>query len=130
MLTLSHCRGRLLIQQVQDGFSQAELPDGCTRPARRGASGGAVTRKKAGRPGDRPSRAKQLKHALEKRSSRRFRRRRELELALTAKAWELDARSMIYGVLRRGGFVPTRMERTTRTSSATSEGGQRWSTWT
>lgn len=112
--------GRLLIvQQIQDGFSQAEV-------ARRMYLSRSTVSKwwrryqEEGLAGleDRPSRATQLKHALgEDVVAAICALRRELGAGPHRLAWELGmARSTIYGVLRRAGLsVLTRMERTTRT---------------
>lgn len=112
--------GRLLIiQQIDDGFSQAEV-------ARRMYLSRSTVSKwwrryqEEGLEGlnDRPSRARHLKHALgEEVIEAICALRRQLGAGPHRLAWELGlARSTIYGVLRRAGLsVLSHMERTTRT---------------
>lgn len=112
--------GRLLIiKQLEDGFSQAEVA------RRMYLSRSTVSKwwrryREEGLTGlaDRPSTAKRLKHALgEDVIEAICALRRELGAGPHRLAWELGmARSTIYGVLRRAGLsVLTHMERTTRT---------------
>lgn len=112
--------GRLLIiRQLEDGFTQAEV-------ARRMYLSRSTVAKwwkryhEEGLEGlaDRSSRAKRLKHALgEEVVEAICTLRRELGVGPHRLAWELGmARSTIYGVLRRKGLsVLSHMERTTRT---------------
>jgi len=109
----------LLIQQLEDGFSQAEV-------ARRMYLSRATVSKwwrryrEEGIPGlqDRSSAAHRLPHRLGEEVVQAIcRLRRELGAGPHRLAWELGmARSTIYGVLRRAGLsVLRQMERTTRT---------------
>jgi transposase InsO family protein len=112
--------GRLLIiKQIEDGFSQAEVA------RRMYLSRSTVSKwwrryRDEGLEGlnDRPSRARLLRHALgEEVIEAICALRREMGAGPHRLAWELGmARSTIYGVLRRAGLsVLSHMERTTRT---------------
>jgi transposase InsO family protein len=107
-----------ILQRLQQGFTQAEVA------ASSGVSRSTVAKwarryREEGIAGlqDRPSRAKQCRHALPEHIVEAIvRLRRELGCGPHRIAWELGlAASTVYGVLRRAGLsVLARLDRTTR----------------